>query len=41
LANVVIGYLWDAFGSSVPFMYSAVTSALALVSMAAFLKAKP
>jgi len=41
LANVLIGYLWDAFGSSVPFIYSAITSALALTGMAAFSKAKP
>jgi len=40
LANVAIGYLWDAFGSSVPFIYSAVASTLAIVGLAAFSRAK-
>jgi len=40
LANTIIGYLWDTFGSSVPFLYSAITSGLAMIGIAAFVRAR-
>ena len=40
VANIVVGVLWETFNSSLAFTYSTATSAVAIISMTAFIRRK-